>query len=396
MTEQDSITVPQSVIGQFIATLDKDRQRQIETLKTLVDIPCGSDMVEGVQRVNGLLEQRLQALGMTVRRHSARGFGDHLVATNGMAGKQIVLGGHTDTTYTDYTQLPAFTINDEYAVGPGTSDMKGGIVVMLAALECLKAAGLMDGLAITIVLNSDEERASTTSRPIFKPLARNTELALYFECGGPNGEVVVSRRAKLSYQLDVKGVAFHAGLLQSFKTSALEELSHKIIAVEGLNKKYPGTAFNVGRAWGGEARNTVPSSATALVDIWFWDPASERPIKEDMERVCAIPTVTGAQNSLKPTSFRPAWPENEGTGYLFERVQSVATALRQNVQKERRTGTADSSWFGSSGVPTLDGLGPIGFDDHTPQERLYLPSLFQRSMLTATLLATYVSYKGSN
>ena len=396
MTEQDIITVPQSVVGKLVTTLENDQQRHIETLKRLVDIPCGSEMVEGVQKVNEIIEQRLQALGMTVRRHSARGFGDHLVATNGMAGKQIVLGGHTDTTYTDYTRLPAFTINGEYAIGPGTSDMKGGIVVMLAALESLKAAGLMDGLAITVVLNSDEERAATTSRPLFKPLARNTEFALYFECGGPNGEVVVSRRAKLAYQLDVQGVPFHAGLLQSFKTSALEELSHKIIAVEGLNKKYPGTAFNVGRAWGGEARNTVPSSATALVDIWFWDPVSERAIKEDMEQISAIPTVSGAQKSLKVTSFRPAWPENEGTGYLLDRIQSVAAALKQNVQKERRTGTADSSWFGSSGVPTLDGLGPIGFDDHTPQERLYLPSLIQRSMLTATLLATYVSYERTN
>ena len=156
MTEQDSITVPQSVVGQFKAILEKEQQQYIETLKKLVDIPCGSDMVEGVQRVNELIELRLKALGMTVRRHSARGFGDHLVATNGMEGKQIVLGGHTDTTYTDYTQLPAFTINGEYAIGPGTSDMKGGIVVMLAALESLKAAGLMDGLAITVVLNSDE------------------------------------------------------------------------------------------------------------------------------------------------------------------------------------------------------------------------------------------------
>ena len=386
MSATSSAADRKELIERFRRTIDARREDLIALLDSLCAIESGSEMIEGVDRVVDVIGQRLTALGMSVRREPADGFADHLVATNGMEGPQIVLGGHLDTTYTDYSALPAFRIEGELAYGPGTGDMRGGVLVFLAALECLREAGLGDSLPITVVLNTDEERGAPTSRPIFQDLAKRTRAALFSECAGPAGEVVVSRRAKLSYRLDVKGEGKHAGGKDNTKVSALTEMAHKIIAAEALSEVFPGASVNVGRAWGGIASNTVPERATALIDIRYPESAQEAPIREAMRALAARADVPGARSQLVETSFRPAWQKTDANAALFSLVEQAAGELGQRVAEESRGGTADANWFGAAGVPTVDGLGPIGFDDHTPQERIVLESLFERALLVATVL----------
>ena len=379
-----------SHIEAFRAALADGRAGYIADLKDLCDVQCGSEMVDGVEQVAAMMARRLSALGLAVRRVEAGPYAPHLVAETAVAGPRLLLGGHLDTTYTDYGPLPDFHIDGDYAVGPGTCDMKGGVVVFLAALECLHGAGLLERLPITVALNTDEERGAPTSRALWSQLARDTRLALFSECAGPHDEVVVSRRAKLSYRLDVAGVGTHAGGHGHGKVSALVELSHQIIALEALNARFDGTHLNVGKAWGGMASNTVPGEATALVDIRYPTGALEAPIRQAVEGIAAAPTVAGSSAALEETSFRPAWERCPATMDLHARVQTMAQALGLAAPAEDRGGTADSNWFGSVGVPCLDGLGPVGFDDHTPGERAHLGSMMDRALLVAAVLADQV------
>lgn len=367
----------------FQKTLESKRNSYISTLKSLCDIECGSEMLKGVSKAAGIIEGRLKKLGLSVHRHEAKGFGDHLVASTCVPGRQIVMGGHIDTTYTDYSGLPGFHIEGEYAVGPGTADMKGGIVVFLAALECLKEEGLLETLPLTVIFNTDEERGAVTSRPIFKEYAKSCLCALFSECGGKNNGVVVARRGKQSYMISVSGVGRHVSE-DAKKASAIEELAHKIIAIESLNGEFPGDTFNVGKVWGGMASNTVPENAHALVDIQYTKAESGKPIMSRMRAICKKGNIPNTRTELNEISSRPPWERNGAA--LYRILREVSLELGQPIAAESRRGTADSNWFGAAGVPTIDGLGPVGFDDHTPRERIRLQSLFERALLVAMLL----------
>jgi len=366
--------------------LDERRRQYVAELGALVAVPCGTEMVEGVNHVVSIVAARLAGLGMNVRRVPAKGYGDHLIATTGVEGRQIVLGGHLDTTYTDYSVLPAFHVDGDHAVGPGASDMKGGVVICLAALDCLKDAGELGTLPITVLLNSDEERGAPTSRAIFEEFAPRTKAALFCECGGPNGELVIARRGKLSYRIDAVGENMHAGEGTGPRRSAILDLSHRIIALEALNGRFADTSINVGRVWGGVASNTVPGEAVALMDIRFPRADIEREIRAAVSAICAAAHVDGVACTAAETSYRPVWDRPEISRPLAELAARISGEQCRDVMAVPRGGTADSNWFGAAGVPTLDGLGAIGSDEHTGRERTHLGSLFERARLLASLL----------
>ncbi|MFO7898558.1 MAG: M20/M25/M40 family metallo-hydrolase [Planctomycetota bacterium] len=371
----------------FTARLAATRERWIALLEQLTNVECGTEMVEGVAEAGELVAAELRDLGFSVRRVGGGGeFGPHIVAELGGADRPIVLGGHLDTTYTDYAPLPAFHVDGPRAVGPGVSDMKGGIVVLLASLDCLAQAGRLGRCPLAVLFNSDEERGAPSSRDLFREYARRARAALFAESGGASGEVVIARRAKLSYRLDVTGVAQHAGEIPGPTSSAVLDLSHRIIAVEGLNGRFDGASFNAGRAWGGVASNTVAAEATALIDIRFPRAEQEAPIKEAMAAAGSTEHVPGCTAALTLTSFRPAWPETEGSRALAGLVGDIGAGLGQKIEAIARGGTSDANWFGAAGVPTLDGLGPIGFEEHTPGEYTLIDTLFDRALLVASLL----------
>ncbi len=368
----------------FARVLEEGRESYLAELGALCAVECGTEMVAGVNQVVSIVEKRLSALGLKTERRPAEGFGDHLIATTGIEGKQIVLGGHLDTTYTDYGPLPDFHIEGDYAIGPGVSDMKSGVVIFLAALDCLAAVGLLEKLPITVLLNSEEERGAPTSREMFKEFASGAKAALFSECGGPAGEFVIARRGKISYRVEVRGQDMHAGDGKGQKKSALLGLAHKLIEFEALNARFEHTAVNLGRAWGGVASNTVPGRATGLLDVRYPRADMESDIRAAVDEICAREHVPGVTATATETSFRPVWERLELSQVLAELAQQIAG--EKKVIAEPRDGTADSNWFGAVGVPTLDGLGGIGFDEHTKDERLLVPTLFERAGLAAELI----------
>jgi glutamate carboxypeptidase len=376
-------------VDAFRARLAATRERWLGLLERLVNIECGTEMVDGVAEAASVVGEELAALGFRVETIPGRdGFGPHVVGRNGVDGPPIVLSGHLDTTYTDYSQLPAFRTNGDRAVGPGVSDMKGGVVACLAALDGLAQAGLLNAIPLTVMLNSDEERGAPTSRDLFREQAKTARAALFAECSGENGEIVTGRRAKLSYRIDVSGVPMHAGEFVGAKSSALLALSHAIIGLEALNGPFEGASFNVGRAWGGVASNTVAANATALFDVRYPLPDQEQPIRDAVAEIVATERVPGCTAQATLTSFRPAWLD-DGTGReLLDCLKAAGARIGRTITGGPRPGTADSNWFGAAGVPTLDGLGPAGFEEHTPGEYILIDTLFDRALLLAVLLAT--------
>lgn len=370
------------------AFVDSRREDTISTLRQLIDCQGGSEDRERVNRVGDLLAARVAALGFQLQRHVPHTYGDHLVLKNGEGAGRVVLAGHMDTTFTDYSELPAFHLDGTHAVGPGTADMRGGLVVLLEALECLQHLSRLEHLPLTVIFNADEERGSSTSRHVFEGEAADARYAMVFECGGKNGEVVIGRRGKLSARLDVEGRAGHAADRSLKKASAIEEMAHKVIALEALNDGRPGASFNVGKIRGGIAGNTFPKHARIDFDIRYLERPDRGWVEQSVLDIAHHNRAPGVTSGVEWTSARPVWEESAGgdQASLLAAINGSAKDLGQPFSTEFRYGTSDANFLANAGVATVDGMGPIGFEDHTHTEHIILETLFERIQLTTLVL----------
>ncbi len=361
----------------------------IEYLRQLINLRGGSEDKNAVNRVGASLTGRLDRLGFSMERFTPQHYGDHLVFKNHSSHECVVLAGHMDTVFRDYSDLPSFSLSGKRAVGPGTADMRGGLVVALYALECLHHLGLLRQYPITMICNADEERGSSTSREIFQREAVRARWALVFECGGKKGEVVVGRRGKLSARIHVKGQAKHAAIRSLTKASAIEEIARKVIAIEALNESRPGASFNVGTIHGGMANNTVPGEATIEFDIRYLKHTDRDWVEQEVRKINDRHNTPGVRAEIEWTSERPVWEEARGVLDQQVLLDAIADGLRRTgipYATEFRYGTSDANFFGGQGVATVDGMGPIGFDDHTSREHIIVESLFQRITLTVLVI----------
>lgn len=375
---------------EIINYVDSRREEIIACLKSLIDEKAGSENAEAVNRVGEIFCEEFSSIGFNLKKISGNSpFADHLLFTNHDKEKSIILAGHMDTTFTSYEHLPEFHIEDDRCIGPGTGDMLGGLVVFLYAAKCLQALGKLDSLPLTIFINSDEERGSPTSKPVFEELTKKATHVMISESGGAQNEIVIGRRGKISFDIEVNGIEGHAGNLVGKKASAVEEIAHKIISIESLNSRWKGTDLNAGKVRGGIAGNTVAQQAILSSDIRYSYGEHETEIRNAIAGITENNSVAGCAASLTITSERPLWEaskNSEDQRYLVQQVEDAAKELKQQFGTEIRKGTSDANFFGSVGVSVIDGMGPIGFNDHSANEYILLESLFERIKLCSLVL----------
>ncbi len=377
----------------IVRYVDSRRENIIACLQSLIAEKGGSENSSAVNRVGEIFCREFSELGFNLQKFCDNApYGDHLLFTNHTQEKGIILAGHMDTTFTSYDELPEFHIQGEKCIGPGTGDMLGGLVVFLFAVKCLHSLGKLgklDSLPLSIFINSDEERGSPTSRPVFEDLIAKATHVMIAESGGSGNEIVIGRRGKLSFDIHVDGVQGHAGNLVGKKASAVQEIAHKIIAIEGLNSRWKGTDLNAGKVRGGIAGNTVAQHAVLSSDIRYSYGEHETEIREAIRGIVENTSVEGCTSRLEVTSERPLWEASRNSAaqkYLVQQIEEAAQELKQPFATEIRKGTSDANFFGSAGGSVIDGMGPIGFSDHSANEYIILESLFERIKLCTLVL----------
>ena len=303
MTLRDPSTVPAMV--RFI---DEHADEQLQYVITLSRQNSYSWNKPGTDQVAAMVLDRIGAAFRFHRVVEQSKVGDfHLLSNVPPGEKSIYVLAHMDTVFPPEHPFRECWVDADELHGPGTGDMKAGIATLVYAVLALQDARVLDDVPLTVVLVGDEEVGAVTSRPVHEEEAGRALACLVVEGAGANGEVVVSRYGKINGRLECVGVDQHVGALNQDKASAVLELAHKTIAVEGLNGGLSDTRLNVGKVEGGLGPATVPAFASALVDIRWKDQAHRDVLVEMVEKVVSQTDVPGCRSKFLLASPSPPW-----------------------------------------------------------------------------------------
>ena len=370
-------------VKRIVASLKKDL---LVLLDELVAINSYSHNAEGVARVaeevGGALPSPLELHGVTTSHKETL-----WTCRSGPSGEDpILLIGHVDTVFPPGTFDSGMMYQNPYLSGPGVADMKGGLAVILGALWVLDRLKVLPTIPLLLALNGDEEIGSPNSGHKLEELSRSCRFGLVFECGGPDGSVVTSRRGLRRYSLKIKGKAGHAGNIKTAKQSAVVELAHQILKLEGLNDVEAGLSVNVGRVKGGTATNIIAAEAEAELEVRFLNKEQGDELEKRILKLANSSREFGLESNFVRGQARPPMEQTSGTVQLFQEVAQVAARNHIIFSEEARWGASDANLLAAVGLPTIDGLGPVGEMDHSEDERILKDSLFQRVELLVHLL----------
>ena len=371
----------------------KDQEESMRNvLKRLVLIQSGTRNKAGVDRVCREIYDLFEPLSLERRILPQETYGDLLVVSvpSDKEKQRILLAGHMDTIFPADTAFCGWREDETHFYGPGVIDMKGGLVVGLFALKALATLGLLKDLPLTWIFNSEEEIGSPVSRPLFITEAKRSAMAFVLEAGGMKGQIATGRKGHLVLNLSARGRAGHAAQVVEGKKSAILDLAHVIIELEGLNGRFPGVSVNVGQTGGGIVPNSVPEEAWAAVDVRF--PSSEGVafFHSCLEDLLKRRQAEGMDLKTEVVERVPILEATEQNKALFSVIAGEARRLGISVVEQFRAGASDANTIAEAGTPVVDGLGPVGRYDHSDRECLVRESLFTRSALLAlSLLAAW-------
>ena len=367
-------------------------------LRSLVNIDCGTYTAAGANQVADLMHERFTDRGWTVQRipHRPGGdeprLGDVVVATlrgGREEGGRILLVGHMDTVFPEGTAAARpFRVEGSTAYGPGVSDMKGGLLEGLYAMNALQDSGFEAFGPVTYVCNPDEEIGSPFSGPLILERSRGVDACFVLEGARENGDIVSARKGVTDFRIVVRGRAAHAGVEPERGRSATLQAAHTIVALHDLNGMRPGVTVNVGVVQGGTRPNVVADRCELHVDLRAPTQDSFEEAVAALRMAAQVQVVADTEVEVTAMSGFPPMEKTEATARLVERAKAIAGELDFEVKDAATGGASDANPVAGSGIPTLDGLGPIGGADHSPGEWLDLDSVVPRTALLAGLIAS--------
>jgi len=385
-----------SSVPQALASLAERAPELLGRLEAWAQINSGSGHVAGLERMCVTLADAFGRLpGAMVERVALRGTTAQAlrVRMRPQAARQILLNGHYDTVYEAGDAFQACTRLDETTLrGPGVADMKGGLVVMLAALEILEQTEDAGSLGWEVLLTPDEETGSHGSEPLLVETARRHRFALVFEPARSTGDLVHSRKGTGGFVVTCRGRAAHAAQVPNPGRNAILALAEFLLAAAKIPESLPGVLVTVGNIrGGGAATNVVPDFAQAELDVRVTRMGECDALTDQMQALAAmINAREGFRLTLEGGFNRP--PKECGP------VEEAAFAAWQSAAAEigvapfswvHSGGGSDGNLLSAAGLPNLDGVGPIGDHMHSDRECLQIPSLVQRAQVAALFLTRF-------
>ena len=382
----------QTSLPRTLLTLLRPRlSHMLESLRQLTLIESPSLEKEPADRCCNHLADEWMLRGATVQILKQRHRGDHLRISWSPAtlrtSSQLLVLGHYDTVYPSRTlaHMP-FKVVGNKAYGPGTFDMKAGIVQALFALEALLELKIPVQKNIVFLWTSDEEIGSGSSREVIEAEAQRSDAVFVLEPSlGPRGLLKTSRKGVGEAELIVHGRASHAGLAPEEGINAIHELAAQIAQMRKWNDVRRGVTINADIIEGGSRTNVIADRAKATLDLRAW---KFNDMKALEKRIHSLkPIHKGAKLEVLGGFDRPPL-ERKHSAALYDRARVIARQMGLSIGEAAAGGGSDGNLTGALGVPTLDGMGAVGDGAHSDHEHVIVKTMPQRAALLAALLAT--------
>jgi glutamate carboxypeptidase len=366
--------------------LESRNSEILHVVRELVIRESPSHDKQAVDTLGKYICDLFRAAGASLSMHKTERFGDHLQADFNGVGERVLLLGHFDTVW-DVGTLKTMPFRQERGRlwGPGVLDMKTGIAQMLFAIEGLK--GARGGLSrpITVLLVTDEEVGSESSRALTEKIARDCAAVFVLEPSfGLQGALKTSRKGVGDYTVRVHGKASHAGLDFEKGASAILELSRQLLKIEKFTDLKKGITVNPGVLRGGTRNNVIAAEASAEVDMRITKLSQADVLEKKfrslkaVDRRCKL-SVQGGVN-------RPPLERTEAVARLFAKAKEIGKELRLRLQEASVGGGSDGNFTAALGIPTLDGLGAPGEGAHATNESVIVDQIVPRTALLARLI----------
>ncbi|ASS76198.1 peptidase M20 [Tumebacillus algifaecis] len=362
-------------------------QEVLAELQTYVEMETPSHEKARIDLLGAVIAERFAALGCTVEKIAQPAQGDQLRISYGTGDEQILVLGHFDTVKDVGTlATEPWRIEDGKAYGPGTYDMKSGIVFSYFALKAMIEHGIEPQKKLVFFWNTDEEIGSPSgSAPIVEE-AKKSALALVIEPCYGDGYLKTSRKGGGVFTVRAKGRAAHAGNEHQSGINAVWELAHQILTIQGWTDYEAGTTLSVGKIIGGTTFNVVPEHAEMVVDVRVQTAAeSERVTKLFAE---LKPVLPGAELHVSGEIDKFPMERTSGTERLYLHAQEQAKLEGFALKEIGVGGVSDGNVAALAGIPILDGLGPVGDGAHAPHEHITVAEIPRRIALLLRLFST--------
>jgi len=362
----------------------------IPLLKLLVETESPSHDKAAVDRVGAIVASEARKLGGQVEAIQNSETGDHVLVRFSPARPptfdlqpSILILCHMDTVFSLGTiQKIPYREEGEKIFGPGTLDMKAGIVIALAAVESAQRSGLRR--AVTLLCTSDEEIGSHTSRALIESLAKESALVLVMEGALLDGSLKTWRKGTGGFSVTVRGRAAHAGGDHQAGRNAIEEMSHQVIAIQKLTDYEKQTTVNVGVMRGGTVSNVVPEEARIEVDVRVMQAGEWERLESEMKKLA--PVLDGTRIEIAGGLNRPPMPFDDWMKSTFEKAKTIAARIGMELKAGGTGGASDGNFVAPLGIPLLDGMGAVGEGYHSEREFIFADSLEQKAKLIAELI----------
>ena len=361
-------------------------------LERLVNIDCGSYTPTGVDEIGRFVAGTLASLGAVVeaRPDPAGRLGATIIGTwagESGSGPRLLLIGHMDTVFDPGAAAERpFAIADGRATGPGVTDMKSGLLTGLYAIRAILSGGPLPFEQVTFIANPDEEIGSPTSTPHIREFAAQADACLVLECARANGDIVSSRKGILDARIVVHGRAAHAGVEPEKGRSAILAAADLVIRLHSLNRRREGVTVGVGVIGGGTRPNVVPDRCALELDVRAVRRADLEAVEAEIRSMLGRLTVPDTTAELEVMARWWPMEKLERSERLVEHAKTLARRLDFEVSDAATGGASDANTTAGMGVASLDGLGPVGGMDHSPEEYIEVATIVPRTALLAALI----------
>lgn len=390
--------------------LDHVAARETAIVARAIDwanVNSGSRNADGLERVLGLLEAEAGRLPAEVVRIPTQGsttVGDDgavrpeahadalKITARPEAAVQVVLTGHYDTVFPAESGFQAVATRADGALnGPGVADMKGGISVLLAALEAFETHPERERVGWTVLLSPDEEIGSPASAPLLAELGARGHVGMTYEPALADGTLAGARKGSGNYHLIVTGRAAHAG--RAFHEGANAVAGAALVAarLHALNGQREGVTVNVAKISGGGALNVVADNAVVRFNVRVPDKAASDWIEAAVREIAGEAPFPGLTLDLHGGMTRAPKPMDASQTALFEAVRDTGALLGQSIAWKPSGGVCEGNNLHAAGLPNIDTLGVLGGDIHSDQEFAWPASFVERAQLSALILCKIAS-----